>query len=174
MKIIEAMRNIKILNEKISDLKSKIRDNSTDTDNVQPAYGTVDNQLKKVSEWIQSCKDSVRDIEKMRLGIQNTNLKTNVAITLNGKSVEKPIAAWIHRRRDLAEMERGIWRSLTDEGWKGGGMKDEKTGEIIAVNVRRYFDKEKRDQKIQEFSEEPHLIDAALEIANATTDVEFV
>lgn len=172
MKIIEAMRGIKSLVEKQTGLLDKIKKHCADTDNVQPIYETTEKQQSKMNEWMQSHKDTVKEIERLRLGIQNTNMQTLVKIDLGGVTVEKPIAAWIHRRRDLSAMEMSAWRSLHDEHLQGGTIQTPE-GTLKAVNVRIYFDKDKRDNKIEELRGEPHQIDAALEIINATTEVQF-
>jgi len=174
MKIIEAMRGIRALNEKIADLVVKIKKHAADTDNVTPTYETEEKQEKKIIEWLDCHKEAIKTIEHLRLGIQNTNIQTKVTVEIGGNTIVKTVAGWIHRRRDLHKLEAIAWTALNADGLRTGSLRDDTTQEIVAVNIRRYYDLELRDKKLAVFQEEPHLIDAALEISNATTEVIFI
>ena len=99
MKIIEALKKIKDLQRKAEDLASKIGQYSAYLNYETPMYP---DQKKQVSEWLQSHDDILKEILRLRLAIQKTNLETDVTIELGGKTVIHSIAGWIHRRRDLA------------------------------------------------------------------------
>ena len=133
-----------------------------------PVYADPKGQ---VSEWIQAHHDLLKEILKLRVGIQRTNLNTQVAIEVGGVSVTKSIAEWIHRRRDLAKAEMDIWTKLGDRGLKEGFMGQSTGAEPRAVKIVRHFDPKQRDAKIDEFRSEPSKIDAALEVVNAVTDL---
>jgi hypothetical protein len=171
MKIIEAMRTIKVLNDKNAGLIGKIQQYCADDGQGEPHYQTVENQKAKVSEWIQSRKDCIKEIERLRLGIQRTNLATVVKVELGGVPIEKSIAAWIHRRRDLAGSEKQSFDALSCR-FQPQAMRDTE-GNAFVVNPRKYYDLEKREKMLDILQSEPTLIDAALEIANATTEVIF-
>lgn len=167
MKIIEAMKQIKDLQRKADDLKRKIGAHSADLDFETPLY---ENQKGQVAEWLQAHSDILKEVLRLRIAIQRTNLETMVTITVGGKAVTKCIAEWIHRRRDLAGEEYKAWSQLTDRGLKEGTI-TQSTGQLKEVKIRRYFDPLTRDQKIDEFRSEPHNIDATLEVVNAITDL---
>jgi hypothetical protein len=170
MKIIEGLKQLKELARKADDIKTKILTHCADLDNAEPVYGT--GHADQIKQWFQSHKDLVAQILKLRLRIQRTNLDTPVAIEINGEMVTKSIAEWIHRRKDLAKMELSLWSSLGDRGLKPGAVHDPANpGAAKAVNIRRYYDPKTRDVKVEEFTSEPALIDAALEIKNAVTDL---
>lgn len=167
MKIIEAMKKIKTLQEKADDIRKKIGLHSADLDYETPLYG---DQRKQVTEWLQSHFDIMKEILRLRIAIQRTNLDTNVTMTLGEKNVTKTIAEWIHRRRDLAQMDLQAWKQLTDRGLKEGSF-PQSTGHLKEVKIRRYFDPVERDRMVELFRTEPHVIDATLEVVNATTDI---
>lgn len=121
-------------------------------------------QARQVSEWIQ-------EILKLRVAIQRTNLCTNVTIELGGQQVIKSIAEWIHRRRDLANLERDAWKGLTDRNLREHNMQAAPGGPVTEIRVRRYYQPAERDVKIALYNSEPSVIDGALEVANATTDL---
>ena len=170
MKIIEAMKEIKRLNEKAADLRKKVSVHCADLSYETAVYPDGKAQ---VSEWIQSHTDTVQRIAELRTAIQRTNLATDVRIEIGGKPVTKNIAEWVHRRRDLAKMDLDMWTMLTDRNLKEGTAQ-QSAGQTVEVKIRRYYDPQERDKKIAMYREEigkGGLIDAALEVANAVTDV---
>jgi hypothetical protein len=132
-----------------------------------PLYPDTKRQIK---EWLQAHGDILKEILRLRVAIQRTNINTEVGIELNGKEVKKTIAEWIHRRRDLAGMELEAWKKLTDRNLKEGTMK-QSTGELLEMRISRFYDPVERDKRIEEMTSEPMTIDARLEIVNAVTDL---
>jgi len=167
MKIIEGMKQIKDLQRKASDLRIKIGNCSADLDVETPLY---EEQKTKVRGWLQAHDDIIQEILKLRVAIQRTNLATDVTVELGGKAVTKNIAEWIHRRRDLAQEDLSAWKQLTDRGLREGTVK-QSTGESKEVKIRRYYDPEERDRKLDMYRSEPLLIDSRLEVINAITDL---
>ena len=168
MKLIQAMKRIKDLVRKAEDLRIKIRDHSADLNIETPAYS---NQGQQVQEWLQAHHDTVKEIERLRIAIQRTNLQTPVTIEVGGVTVTKLLAAWIHRRRDLAKLEQGAWGELTDRKLKEQNIQTSPNGPITEVRIRRYFDPKERDRNLELYRSEPGIIDGHLEIVNAVTDL---
>ena len=168
MKLIEAMKKIKELQVKAEELRRKVAQYHADLNYETPVYGN--DQKKKIDEWLQGHMDIVKEILKLRISVQKTNLETQVTIEIGEKQIKKTIAEWIHRRRDLANLDRSIWEKLTDKGLKEGQMRDS-SQEIIDVKIRRYYNPEERDKFLDIYSQEPSIIDRTLEVTNAVTDV---
>jgi len=168
MKIIEAMKTVKMNNQKITDLKQKIALSCAHLSHEKPLYG--DDTKKKVTGWIQSCMDLGQENIKLLCAIQRTNLATRVTIEIGGKTVTKTIAEWVWRRRTYAKSDKDVWSQLTDRGLNAGVMQSS-TGENIEINLVRNYDPSKRDEMISMYSEEPFRIDSKLEVVNATTDI---
>lgn len=172
MKIIEGLKKIKDLQRKAEDIRKKIATYCASLDSEVPEYGTVEQQTKQVSGWLQSHSDILKEIEGLRVAIQRTNLLTEVPIEIvDGKFVTKTIAAWIHRRRDLAKLDGLAWQGLTNRNLKPQNYKADGTEEIKIANVRKYYSQQERDFKVEEYASEPSRIDSTLEITNATTDL---
>lgn len=172
MKIIEALKQTKTLVRKIDDLKSKINENCADMANQKPTYGTEEQQSQQLKDWIQSIHDSVKEIMRLRILIQKTNLVTDVTIPIGDKTITHTIAEWIHRRRDLAGFERLSWKCLTDRGLKRAAWSPDGTQDKAEfIDVRRYYDPKERDKKIELFTEEIDSIDSKLEVVNAETEL---
>lgn len=170
MKLIEAMKQIKELQVKADDLRGKVKQYSADLDFETPMYP---DQKRQIQEWIQSHSDILKEILKLRVAVQRTNLVTPVVMQLNGKDVTKSIAEWIHRRRDLATSELTMWQGLTDKNLKEGQYLPSTSPGVAPtqVKIRRYYDPVERDKKVELYRAEPGIIDRTLEVVNALTDV---
>lgn len=167
MKLIEALKKIKDLQRKASDLRDLVKDHCAISSLETQKYP---NQTKQVSEWIQAHSDILKEILALRIAIQQTNLATKVSVELGVKVITKTIAAWIHRRRDLAKEELMIWNVLGDRGIQEGSGRGP-SGDPIEIKVQRFYDPVEKDKKRDLYSSEPLSIDARLEIANAITDL---
>jgi len=168
MKLIEAMKKLKDLGVKAEDLRTKVKATCANLDIETPVYADPKAQ---VSQWIQAHSDILKEMLKLRAAIQRTNLQTQVAIELGGIQVTKSIAEWIHRRRDLANLDMQMWGALGDRGLKEGFMSQSTGAEARAVKIVRHFDPKQRDEKIDLFRSEPSKVDATLEVVNAVTDL---
>lgn len=171
MKLIEAMKKVKDLEKKADDLKDKV---SKYCCYVNIEGSTYPDQKNKIKEWVQAHQDILKEILGLRLSIQNTNLKTDVTIDLGGKQVTKSIAAWIHRRRDLAHKQLSIWRAMDDSRVKqldGALARSQSSGDQREVKVERCYDPQEKDKNVDLYVTEPSIIDARLEVANAVTDL---
>lgn len=169
MKIIEAMNAIKMGNDKIADLQKKINMNSAHLSHESPHYANPADQIK---EWQQSIHDTGKENMRLKIGIQRTNLATMVPIKMtNGNVVTRSIAEWVLRRHDYSIKDLSAWVELTDRGLRDQMVNTSTPGEKMEIKVVRNFDPKVRDAKILEFKSEPQLIDGALQVANATTDL---
>lgn len=168
MKIIEAMKRVKLNEEKVADLQNRISGVSANLTIETPQYG--DQTAKKIQEWLQSCEDISQENIRLLVAIQRTNLATKVPIEIGSKTVTKTIAEWVWRRRKYATQDLAGWQKLTDRGLKEG-LSQSSTGVPLEIKIQRHYDPVKRDEKLSEYRAEPHQIDAALEIVNATTDL---
>ena len=167
MKLIEGMKLLQELQKKADDLRGKVRLYCAHLSTEKPVY---ENQDAQVKEWIQAHHDILKKMSDLRVAIQKTNLATDVEIDVGGVKVTKSIAAWIHRRRDLAASECLIWEGLTDRGLKEGIQKNSQN-EVVQVHIVRYFSPGERDKNIDVYRHEPGLIDRTLEVTNAITDL---
>lgn len=168
MKLIQAMKQIKDLTRKAEDLRGKVSVHCAHMSYETPTYG--DKQREQVREWLQAHTDILKEVLRLRVAIQKTNLQTTVKIEIGGVHVEKSIAEWIHRRRDLAKLDMEAWSKLTDRGLKEGQAKNS-MGEVFDAKIVRNFDPLERDKKIELYRSEPSTIDATLETVNAVTDL---
>lgn len=170
MKIIEGMKEIKRLEEKVADLTQKVEKYSCDMDFETPTYGTPEKQKAQVSEWLQSIHDSLKEALNLRIRITKTNLATQVTIQMADKAVDHSIAEWILRRRIMAALERDGWAKLGNKQLRVG-VTQNSVGDKVEIKARYYFDPVERDKKVEEYRSEPLIVDRTLEVINATTDL---
>jgi len=169
MKIIEALKKVKDLNRKAEDLRDKVKKHCCHSSQKEPEYGKEQQQM--VDGWIQAHRDIVKEILNLRIAIQKTNLSIMVPIDINGKTVTKSIAEWVHRRRDLANLDRLVYDAMMgDKGIQEGKFKSP-GDEIVEIKIVRYYSPKHRDEMRDLFIGEPSLIDGTLEVVNATTDL---
>ena len=168
MKLIEGMKKLKDLVRKAEDIRGKIAVNCSHLSMETPTYG--EKQREQVREWLQAHEDIAKEMLRLRVAIQRTNLQTPVSIELGDKAVSKSIAEWIHRRRDLAKLDLDAWSKLGDKGMKEGFGKNS-LGENVEVRIVRNYDPKERDAKMEMYRSEPMVIDATLEVTNAITDL---
>ncbi len=166
MRIIEALKSLKDLDQKAFDLRAKIKEHSAYASFETPRY--VD-QKTQVDRWLQAHRDILLLIEKTQFNIQKTNIATMVSITIGDKKVTKSIAEWILRRRKLIKLEQESWSLLTDKGIKEG--QGAGPSGVLEIKLIRAYDPKEKDEKLEQLRAEPFLIDSALEIVNATTDL---
>ncbi len=173
MKIIEGLKKVKDLQRKAEDIRSKVSQFCADIEIETPVYGTPEAQKEQIASWLQSHHDIIKEIEDLRIRIQRSNLFTEIPIEVtDGMYVTKSIAAWIHRRKDLAGHEATCWKGLTNRNLQARPYKVTQISEDVKVaNVRKYYDQQERDKKVEEYTSEPARIDSALEVANATTEL---
>lgn len=167
MKLIEAMKLVKELKRKSDDLVQKITVHCAQLNVETPLYP---DQKAQVAEWLQAHGDIQKEIEQLRCAVQKTNLATPVSIELGGKTVNKSIAAWIHRRRELAGEQNKAWGALTDRNLREGLMKNSQE-QVVEVKIVRHYEPRERDEMVAMFREEPSVIDRTLEVVNAVTDL---
>ena len=171
MKIIEAMKKIKLLLNKITDEQKLIAEHHADLDIENPTYGTVAEQTEIISKKLQGIRDMVHEISSLRFSIQKSNVTIPVTIEIGGNRLTKTIAEWIHRRKDLCTIECNSWACMNDKGMRSTGVVKQTNGQERQVQIRRYYDPKKKDAEISVLKSEPLLIDSALEIVNATTEL---
>ena len=167
MKLIQGLKKIKELQKKAEDLRDLVKNNCARSSLETDKYPE---QEKKVRGWIQSHSDLLKEILRLRIAIQKTNLETSVSIEIGEKTVTKTIAEWIHRRRDLAGDDLKMWNCLTDRGIVEG-MGKVPTGDVVEVKITRFYDPAERDNMRSLYQSEPITIDGNLEVVNAVTDL---
>lgn len=172
MKIIEAMKRIKLLTNRIAEQSVKINQHSARWSVEESQYS---DPKAEVAAWVQSNKDSLAEIIKLKLQIQATNLDAVVSVEVaEGKPIAAPIAYWLYRR-NLIKVEMATYQSLKVLN-SGGGIRRMETssGGTQEVKAIYEYDAREKDTALANLNHELSAISGMLEIANATTDLKTV
>lgn len=167
MKIIEALKELKLNAKKIGDVSARIALNSAKKDFEKSPYADPTSQVK---EWLDSVEGLTKRNAQLTLLISKTNAATLVTIELEGKQVTKSITEWIYRRRYGVAMEMAAVKALTNRGLKDEQVK-QTDGTLLETKVVLHYDQKLRDQRMDALQQEPTLIDTRLEMVNAVTDL---
>lgn len=169
MKIVEALKKVKSNRSKISDLNTKIGQIAA---HMESSVGSLPykDPKAKVKEFTQAAFDTQQDNARLLSRIQKTNLINTVTIELGGVQVTKTIAEWVYRRREGVDHELETYRNMATRLKPGAHQLTD--GSIQVDNVIRNYDEELKDRRMAILNEEKSLIDSALEIVNAITDLE--
>lgn len=171
MKIIQAMKEKRDLQAKMQELRAMILKHAAYASVETPVYGTKENQTAQVRAWLQSHEDCGKRWSELALRITRTNIVTLVTIAIGGKEVTKTLAEWVLRRQLLAELDRQAWQSCNDRTLKEGKVKMAADSEPVDITIVRCYDPQERDVRVELYRSEPSIIDGALEVANAVTDL---
>lgn len=167
MKIIEALKKIKLNEKKIADYTTRIKQHSAILSTETSPYADT---KKEVDGWLQAVADLVKENETLMRRVHTTNTSTQVNVEVGGKQVTKSIDEWLYRRNKGIEFERLSVAALTDRNLKEQAVPD-KEGKMQIITINRHYDASLRDKRLGQLMDEPSQIDMALEIVNATTDL---
>lgn len=167
MKVVEAMKRVKLNKQKIADLQAKLKQVCANLSHETPLYPDTS---QKVREWLQSCRDLSQENVRLLCAIARTNLATSATICVGGQPVTKTVAEWVWRRREYANLDLATWSCLTDRGLKEG-QSNSTTGVPFEIKIIRHYDPAKRDEMVAMFKAESYEINSALEVVNAITDL---
>lgn len=165
-----ALKKVKVLLAKQDSLVELIQKNGADLDYETSPYGTPDQHKAQVAGWVQAVHDLSLEILELERRIALTNATTSVTINVGGTDITRSIAAWVLRRRLLANKDLAAWNALgiKERTLKEGTVK-QSNDTMKEVKIRRYYTGAERDKKVEVFRNEPSIINSALETVNATT-----
>lgn len=172
MKIIEALKELPVLNKRISKNIEKIQQYSSDIDLNKPwdqqdlPFKTPEEQQKEVDGLIQSTNDLVKRRTQLRRALAITN--TKVEVTIMGET--NTISEWIDLREGGMDLRIKAYGALNDNHGLGK-MRSIQFDPETGVRVKRFFDVKQRDEEVARLMLMKEGIDAQLEVINATTDL---
>lgn len=172
MKIIEVLKELPLIDRKISKIVGHIHTYSSEVmegQNHEFTFGTAEEQRKHVDSLIQSGNDLVARRAKLRRALAITNAE--VEVTIGGMT--KSISEWIdYRERGMQDM-LNVVSSLSVQNaqsvLRGTGNQTFDASE--GIKIVRFYDEAQRNERYNELAEIQGKIDAQLEMVNATTDL---
>lgn len=168
MKIIEALKELPILEKRIAKQYQQIRDYSSYGSHVGPTFATQEEQINQVKSLIQSNEDLVSRYLKLRRVLNKTNCAIEVTIGTETLS----IIEWITMRKSAGKMMIDTYNSQSIlVATQHINTKPADIASGVSVGVVRCFDEKEKNASIAAMQAILEKIDASLEMVNATTDL---
>lgn len=165
MKLIEAMKELKLIIKKMESNNEQVVKLSSLLSNEKPLVGSsIEDQKKEVNALIQSNEDLFDNYLKLKLLIEKTN--TTTSVTINDKTLT--ITEWLTFRRNASDASR-IYLLVNTSAAQGRLSRInnwDKTIEVLPC-----FDEKIINTKKMEMIDILGKIDWTLEVVNATTDL---
>lgn len=168
MKIIEALKELPLLEKRIQKQTAQIGKYASYGSHVGSAFETEAKQRTELAALVQSNNDLVNRYLSLRKVLNKTN--TEVLVTIDKLTLS--ISEWIAFREKGGKMLIDTFQALTINN----GSNDIRTvqanlNEGAQVGIVRCFDEKLKNVSINEYQEILDKIDATLEMVNATTDL---
>lgn len=169
MKIIEVLKEIPLIDKKVSKNVDLIRQYSSDVqvgDEANLPFPTIQAQADEVASLLQSSYDLVKRKATLRRALALTNAMTNVTI----EGATRSITEWIEYRQKGYDLLIGANHALTETNGQGkmGRTAFDPTKGIKTI---KFYDQKTRDDEIRALENVKEKINAVLETVNATTDI---
>lgn len=169
MKIIEALKELPLLEKRIEKNIALIREYSSDLDRGDETdlpFVSKEAQKKEVDSLIQSTEDLIKRKGSIRRALAITN--SSIDVEINGMKLT--ITEWIEMREKGLSRLVHTQQALNDSNAQ---QKLQRTQVDLQKGVRtlRFYDEKERNDKISSLLEIQGMIDARLEMVNATTDM---
>lgn len=165
MKIIEWLKELKLIIKKIQSAQEQISKTNCLLSNEKPLIGSSDKeQTKEVHALIQSIFDLEQDYIQLKGRIESTN--NNTRVTING--IERTITEWLTVLRTTYSTVRDTKRYLnTDRAQK---MLTTTTNKEW-ITIIPCYDITKVNNIFNDYMSTVERISSTLEVVNATTEI---
>ena len=166
MKIIECMKELKLIEKKIQSNAEQIQKYASAVTTERYPFDTEVEQRKAVTSLIQSSQDLMREYLKLKTRLDQTNLATMVMV----EGTEDSIANWLIVRRKMGQAMAGTFAALnTREG--DNRLRNAVPVDNTAPQVITFYDEQDKNDMMAYWKNVVDRIDPILEVVNATTDL---
>lgn len=169
MKIIEALKELPLIEKKIQKNLSQIQTYSSNLnkgDDTDLPFKSEGEQQKVVDALLQSTRDLVKHKAQLRSQLAVTNAQVKVTID----TMTATIAEWIEYREGGLEKIIAAHNALNDNTAQNL-LKTTPVDLQKGVRTLRFYDEAKRNEEIERLQDIKGKIDSSLEMVNATTDL---
>jgi hypothetical protein len=171
MKIIELLRQKKIIKKRMDDNIRRIQQYSSMVSVEKAIYDTEQKQKEEVKKLIQSNVDLLKQIMKVQRQIEEMNLKTKIEID----GIYYTISDLLLLKRGMIQTMVRTYEALNDQEGKNRMMYYRSDGGGKTYNSQpqlvRLYDEEVKNNGLNVWKYFEDNINSKLEIVNATTDV---
>lgn len=168
MKLIEAMKGLKLVEKKIEGNIADISKYSSMLSSEKPYFSDETMQRQEVAQRVQANQDLVRQYLNLKTAIELTNLRTPVTL---GKATYT-IAELLVLKRKLGQYILKTYQALNDANGETRLRSLPRGGQEGQVpQVVRLYDEKKKNESLRYWQDLLEEISGRLEVVNATTDL---
>ncbi len=174
MKIIEALKEIPLIEKKINSNCQLITQYASYCSKTGPSFKDKAEQEKELKSLIQSNVD----LAKRQLGLKRILAKTNATLTMKINDLELTIVEWLEYKKKAGELMKKTYLALSlvngsnQLGQYTNTNQRGLTAEMLEnAMVERCFDEKAKNTAVAIFQDTLDKISGQLEIFNATTDL---
>jgi len=167
MKLIEAMKRLKLLEKRMAGNWENITKYASQLSHEKLYFNTHEEQTKEVSGIIQSTHDLVWEYMRLKANIDYTNLRT--VVTIKGK--EYTIAQLLLMKRKMVAVLKSSYQALNSKSAESRMHRTVAVPDGSSVSVITFFNEREKNVQLLYWMEVESEIDARLEVVNATTDL---
>ena len=166
MKIIEALKELPVLEKRIAKQSQQIADYAGLSSQEESPFGTREEHLKRVTALVQSNFDLAARYAKLKRALAVTNATVKVGIA--GET--KTIAEWIVFKDKTGDQLKFTLNALNLDRVQRR-LRDTPVDITQGVKIERMYNEDEKNALLEAVRAQEDGIDAALEITNATTDL---
>lgn len=165
MKIVEAMKELKLIEKKMLKNNDAIKKYSSQPSNERPYFQDETTQRKEVKNLVQANNDLLNNYLSLKKRIEKTNL--GVEVEVDGRAYT--ISELLVLKRRLSKIMIDSFDSMNDQNAKHNIMS--MRGVDNSVRVERFYDERDKNEGLRKWQDFYDNIDSRLEVINATTDL---
>jgi hypothetical protein len=167
MKIVEAMKELKLIEKKIQRNTDSIQKYSSQLSNERPYFNTPEAQAKEVKGLVQASKDLIDNYLELKSKIE----KTNLAVTVEMDGRKYSLSELLILKRKLAQLMVASYEAMNDRSARESQVRVVRANADNTVKVERYYDEREKNEGLRKWQDFYDNIDSRLEVVNATTDL---
>jgi len=166
MKLIEAMKELKLVEKRMEKNREQITQYSSGLSNEKEIFGSEQKQIDEVKSLLQANVDLFNRYLYLKRSIERTNLETKVEFSVGTYSISELLAI----KRRLQHGVINTFKALNTQSAEAR-MRTIKIPDNVEVKVVRYYREEEKNILLKSWMEFFENIDGRLEVVNATTDL---
>lgn len=165
MKLIEAMKSLRLLEKRMWDNASRITTYASWASTERPHFGTEEEQNKQVNALVQANYDLMNEYLKVKRNIERTNLETIVEV----EWISYTLSDLLVIKRKLGRQMVSTYQAMNDSRVRWGQWARDVNWE--PPMMVQYYDEQVKNEGIMKWENLYNAIDSRLEVVNATTDL---
>lgn len=167
MKLIEAMKRLRVIEKRIGGNSTSITLYASSVSTEKPLYETESAQRAEVMSFIQSSQDLLAEYLKLKRKIEETNLRTIVEIG----GIKYAISDLLVIKRKMANLMVRTYRALNEEQGDKRKVSAGLGPDGQRPHTVRYYDEKEKNEGLRHWQDLYDNIDSRLETVNALTDL---